>query len=109
MLFMSGFAALDMESQKALHEGDLGAQADVTYGAILHLLEPPALDPSTCWRRLNTASSPTVGDYRAVAEVRERLLGPPWPASTGALCHSLLRPEFGLEVFPTALYPEGDQ
>ena len=46
-----------------------------------------------------------VGDYKAVAEVRERLLGPPWPASTGALCHSLLRPEFGLEVFPTALYP----
>ena len=47
-----------------------------------------------------------MGEYKAVAEVRERLLSPPWPASTGALCHSLLRPEFKLEVFPTALYPE---
>jgi hypothetical protein len=47
-----------------------------------------------------------VGDYKAVAEVRQRLLAPPWPASTGALCQGLLRPEFKLEVFPTALYPE---
>ena len=34
---------------------------------------------------------------------------PPWPASTGAICAGLLRPEFLLEVFPTAVYPEGDQ
>jgi len=109
MLFMSGFAALDMESQKALHEGDLGAQADVTYGAILHLLEHAGLGPEHLLETTEYCVESYVGDYRAVAEVRERLLGPPWPASTGALCHSLLRPEFGLEVFPTALYPEGDQ
>ena len=109
MLFMSGFAALDMKSQKALHEGDLGAQADVTYGAILHLLEHAGLGPAHLLETTEYCVESYVGDYRAVAEVRERLLGPPWPASTGALCHSLLRPEFGLEVFPTALYPEGDQ
>ena len=39
-LFMSGFAALDMETQQALHPGDLAAQAEATYGAILHLLQP---------------------------------------------------------------------
>ncbi len=44
--------------------------------------------------------------YRGVAAVRERMLRAPWPASTGAVCSGLLRPEFLLEVFPTAVVPE---
>ncbi|KRO49989.1 MAG: hypothetical protein ABR73_01065 [Actinobacteria bacterium BACL4 MAG-121001-bin59] len=46
-----------------------------------------------------------LGDYRGVAKVRESLLKRPWPTSTGAICHSLLRPEFLLEVFPLAVLP----
>lgn len=106
MLFMSGFASLDMETQQALHDGDLGAQAEVTYGAIVHLLESEGLSPVDLLETTEYCVESYVGDYKAVADVRERLLSAPWPASTGALCHSLLRPEFGLEVFPTALYPE---
>ena len=48
-----------------------------------------------------------IPEYRAVAPVRERLLSPPWPASTGAICKALLRDEFLLEVFPMALFPAG--
>jgi len=44
-------------------------------------------------------------EYRGVAKVRENLLTKPWPSSTGALCNSLLRPEFLLEVFPLAVLP----
>ncbi|HTW15375.1 MAG TPA: Rid family hydrolase [Nocardioides sp.] len=106
MLFMSGFASLDMETQQALHDGDLGAQAEVTYGAIVHLLESEGLSPVDLLETTEYCVESYVGDYKAVADVRERLLSAPWPASTGALCHSLLRPEFGLEVFPTAVYPE---
>lgn len=106
MLFMSGFAALDMESQKALHDGDLGKQAEVTYGAIMHLLESEGLTATDLLETTEYCVESYVGQYRAVAEVRERLLSAPWPASTGALCQGLLRPEFGLEVFPTALYPQ---
>jgi enamine deaminase RidA (YjgF/YER057c/UK114 family) len=105
-LFMSGFAALDMDTQEALHADDLGAQAEVTFGAILHLLEHAGLGASNLLETTEYCVQSAVGEYKAVAEVRERLLSPPWPASTGALCHSLLRPEFKLEVFPTALYPE---
>ncbi|WP_300678101.1 RidA family protein [Nocardioides sp.] len=105
MLFMSGFASLDMESQKALHDGDLGKQAEVTYGAIVHLLASEGLAVTDLLETTEYCVESYVGDYKAVADVRERLLSAPWPASTGALCHSLLRPEFGLEVFPTALYP----
>ncbi|MFS3126871.1 Rid family hydrolase [Nocardioides sp. Bht2] len=109
-LFMSGFAALDMESQQAVHAGDLGAQAEVTFASILQLLAHAGLGPADLLETTEYCVESAVGDYKAVAEVRERLLGPPWPASTGALCHSLLRPEFLLEVFPTALYPaQADQ
>jgi enamine deaminase RidA (YjgF/YER057c/UK114 family) len=103
---MSGFAALDMETQEALHTGDIGAQAEVTFDSILTLLEHAGLGPANLLETTEYCVESAVGDYRAVAKVRERLLSPPWPASTGALCAALLRPEFLLEVFPTALYPE---
>ena len=45
-LFMSGFASLDMETQQALHPGDLAAQAEETYGTILHLLRYAGLGPA---------------------------------------------------------------
>ena len=41
----------------------------------------------------------------ALAEVRRDLLGPDGPAPTTAVCAGLLRPEFLLEVFPTAVVP----
>ena len=106
-LFMSGFAALDMRTQEALHPGDIGAQAEATYGSVLHLLEHAGLGPADLLTTIEFCVESALRDYRAVAPVRERLLSPPWPASTGAICKALLRPEFLLEVFPTALYPEG--
>ena len=106
-LFMSGFAALDMETQEALYPGDIGKQAEVTYGSILHLLDYAGLGPADLLTTIEFCVESALRDYRAVAPVRERLLSPPWPASTGAICKGLLRPEFLLEVFPTALYPEG--
>ncbi|MQW76765.1 RidA family protein [Nocardioides sp. dk4132] len=104
-LFMSGFAALDMETQEALHPGDIGAQAEVTFEAILHLLKHAGLDASNLLETTEYCVESAIPDYRAVAGVRERLLQSPWPASTGAICQGLLRPEFLLEVFPLALYP----
>jgi enamine deaminase RidA (YjgF/YER057c/UK114 family) len=104
-LYMSGFASLDMESQQAMHPGDLGAQAEVTFGAILHLLEYAGLGPENLLETTEYCTLAALPTYREVAPVRERLLRAPWPASTGAICAELLRPEFMLEVFPTALYP----
>ncbi|MBX6748807.1 MAG: RidA family protein [Micromonosporaceae bacterium] len=108
-LFMSGFAALDMETQEALHPGDLQAQAEATYGTILELLRYAGLGPADLVETTEYCVESALPEYRVVAGVRERLLSPPWPASTGAMCAALLRPEFLLEVFPTALYPEAAQ
>jgi enamine deaminase RidA (YjgF/YER057c/UK114 family) len=104
-LYMSGFAALDMRTQEALHPGDVGAQAEATYGAVLELLAHAGLGPQDLVETTEYCVASALPGYRAVAGVRERLLSPPWPASTGAICAGLLRPELLIEVFPTAVYP----
>jgi enamine deaminase RidA (YjgF/YER057c/UK114 family) len=102
-LYMSGFAALDMDTQEALHPGDIVAQAEVTYQAVLQVLAAAGAGPENLTGTIEFVCPEGLPDYRGVAAVRQRLLRPPWPASTGAVCAGLLRPEFLLEVFPTAV------
>lgn len=106
MLYMSGFAALDMHTQQALHPGDIVGQAETTYGAILQVLAAAGAGPEHLIATVEYVCPDGLAGYREVARVRERMLRAPWPASTGAVCAALLRPEFLLEVFPTALLPE---
>lgn len=106
MLFMSGFGSLDMETQQTLYPGDLGKQAEVTFGAILHLLDYAGLGPADLLSTIEFCVEDALPQYRVVADVRERMLVAPWPASTGAMCKALLREEFLLEVLPTAMYPK---
>ncbi|WP_084518151.1 RidA family protein [Microtetraspora niveoalba] len=105
MLWMSGFAALDMETQRALHPGDVVAQAEVTYDAILQVLEAAGAGPEHLISTIEFVCPEGLADYRGVAGVRKERLRDPWPASTGAICAGLLRPEFLLEVFPAAVLP----
>lgn len=106
MLFMSGFGSLDMATQQALHPGDLGKQAEVTFSAILELLDSAGLGPTDLLSTIEFCVEDALPEYRAVAGVREQMLSAPWPASTGAMCKALLREEFLLEVVPTAMYPK---
>uniref|UniRef100_UPI00404AE9BC RidA family protein n=1 Tax=Candidatus Planktophila sp. TaxID=2175601 RepID=UPI00404AE9BC len=102
-LYMSGFASLDMETQEATHAGDIVAQAQSTYEAILLVLKEAGAGPSDLVNTIEYVVPEGLKEYRGVAGVRENLLSKPWPSSTGALCHSLLRPEFMIEVFPLAV------
>jgi enamine deaminase RidA (YjgF/YER057c/UK114 family) len=104
-LYMSGFASLDMETQEATHAGDIVAQAQSTYEAILLVLNEAGVGPEALVNTIEYVVPKGLKEYRGVAKVRENLLTKPWPSSTGALCHSLLRPEFLLEVFPLAVLP----
>jgi enamine deaminase RidA (YjgF/YER057c/UK114 family) len=101
LLFMSGFGALDLDTQEALYPGDLAAQAEHTYGSILALLDFAGGAAEDLIETIEFVTPAGLPDYRVVAAVRERLLRPPWPASVGAVCGGLLRPEFMLEVIPT--------
>lgn len=103
VLYMSGFASLDMQTQRATNAGDLRAQAQATYLAIQQ-----TMDAAGATQLLSTVEYVTpdaLPKYRDVADVRRELLHEPYPVSTGIVCNALLRSEFMIEVVPTALIP----
>jgi enamine deaminase RidA (YjgF/YER057c/UK114 family) len=104
MLFMSGFAALDMETQEAIFPGDVLAQAEYIYESINKVLAAAGVGPENLIKTIEYVCADALSDYRRVSEVRKRLLREPWPASTGAICSGLLRPEFLIEVDPMAIF-----
>jgi len=103
MLFMSGFAALDPETQEALFPGDVLAQTRYVYESINQVLKAAGGGPENLLKTIEYVCPEGLTDYRRVAEVRKELLREPWPASTGAICSGLLRPEFLIEVDPMAI------
>jgi enamine deaminase RidA (YjgF/YER057c/UK114 family) len=104
MMFMSGFAALDMETQEAIFPGDVLAQTQYIYESINKVLEAAGGGPENLIKTIEYVCTDGLADYRRVSEVRKRLLREPWPASTGAICSGLLRPEFLIEVDPMAIF-----
>ena len=104
MLFMSGQAALDPETERAVHAGDIAAQTDYTYRNIIAVLEAAGLGPENLIKTVEYVTPEGLPRYRETAAVRKELLSEPYPASTGALCHALLRPEFQIEIDPTAMF-----
>jgi enamine deaminase RidA (YjgF/YER057c/UK114 family) len=107
ILYMSGQAALDPETEKAVHPGDVVAQTEYIYANILKVLEAAGLGPQNLVKTVEYVTTPALANYRATAEVRERLLRKPFPASTGVVCEALLRPEFDIEVDPMAVFEQG--
>jgi enamine deaminase RidA (YjgF/YER057c/UK114 family) len=103
MLFMSGQAALDPETETAVHAGDVVAQADYTYRNIVRVLEAVGVGPEQLVQTVEYVTPAGLPRYREVAEVRRQLLREPFPASTGIVCAGLLRPEFEIEVDPLAV------
>lgn len=107
-LFMSGFGALEPATQKAIFEGDLAAQAEYTYAAIAAVLREAGLGedlPYGCVPRLVEYITPdAVARYDEIAEIRRKYFGDT-PALTSVVCSALLRPEFLIEVVPTAVFP----
>lgn len=104
ILYMSGQAALDPLTERAAHAGDVVAQTEYTYKNILEVLGAAGLGPSNLVKTVEFVTAAGLERYRQTAEVRESLLGQPFPASTGVVCEGLLRPEFEIEVDPMAVF-----
>lgn len=104
VLFMSGFAALDPQTQEALFPGDVLAQTEYIYASINQVLKAAGGGPENLIKTIEYVCKEGLSDYRRVAEVRKHALREPWPASTGAICSGLLRPEFLIEVDPMAIF-----
>lgn len=97
-LFLSGLAALDPTTQRAVHEGDIAAQAEFIYGNVLEVVRAAGGHPRSLVRTVEYVTGAGLARYRDTAPVRAGLLSAPYPASTGVVCAGLLRPEFELEV-----------
>jgi enamine deaminase RidA (YjgF/YER057c/UK114 family) len=104
-LHLSGFAALDPETRRPLHAGDVAAQAEVIYAALGDLLAAAGLGPEHLVRTVEYVTPEGLPGYRGVAGVRGRRLSRPYPASTGIVCAGLLRPQLLLAVDATAVCP----
>ena len=103
LLFMSGQGSLDPATERVLHDGDVVAQAEYTYGNVLKVLEAAGAGPQHLVKTIEYVTPSALPRYRDVAKVREKLLRAPWPASTGLICEALLRPEMQIEIDPFAV------
>ncbi|GAA4082770.1 RidA family protein [Nonomuraea soli] len=102
-LFMSGFGALEPATQRAIFDGDLEAQAEFTYAAIATVLREAGLTGESVVRLVEYVTPDGVAKYPEIAAIRERYF-PGRPALTSVVCSALLRPEFLIEVVPTAVF-----
>lgn len=105
ILFMSGQAALDPATEQAMHAGDVAAQAEYTYTNIIEVVRAAGGGPEHLVKTIEYVTPAGLPRYREVAGVRDRVLRSPYPASTGAVCEALLRPEFEIEIDPLAILP----
>jgi enamine deaminase RidA (YjgF/YER057c/UK114 family) len=107
MLFIAGHTALDPESGAPMHAGDVGAQAAYVYGNILRVVAAAGGGPEHLAKTIEYITPAALERYREVAGVRSRILRAPFPASTGCVCETLLRPECQIEVDSLAIIPRG--
>ncbi|MGQ0653089.1 MAG: Rid family hydrolase [Betaproteobacteria bacterium] len=103
LLFMSGQGSLDPATERVLHDGDVVAQAEYTYGNVVKVLEAAGAGPQNLVKTIEYVTPAALARYRDVARVRAKLLREPWPASTGLICEALLRPEMQIEIDPFAV------
>lgn len=103
LLFMSGQGSLDPATERVVHDGDVVAQAEYTYGNIIKVLQAAGAGPQNLVKTIEYVTPAGLPRYRDVAKVREKLLREPWPASTGLICEALLRPEMQIEIDPFAV------
>ncbi len=95
VLFGSGFAALDLETQVALHPGDVGAQTRATYESVDVVLQAAGIG----WEQVVSSVEYLCPGVTPAAVAAAR----PPVAHTTIGCAGLLRPEFLIEVVPTAV------
>ncbi len=108
LLVMSGQAALDVETEQAVHAGDVVEQTRFTYQNIIRVLEAAGLGAEHLVRTVEYLTPAGLPRARETAAVRRELLGDPYPTATGVTCSALLRPEFEIEIDPFAVFPDRD-
>lgn len=103
LVYVSAVDSLAAGNPYGNASGGLEPAADAAYRAMLEVVHAAGAETQHIVQTLEFVTANALADYRAVADVRRRRLLPPWPASVGAVCHSLAMPTGRLAVLSTAL------
>lgn len=98
LLFISGTTAFNMSTGETVAEGDIGGQAEFVYGEIAAICEMAGTSIDNLVKTVEYVTPEGIDGYRAVGDVRQRVLGRPFPASTGVVVAGLLSRRWLIEV-----------
>ncbi|MDG2114693.1 MAG: RidA family protein [Actinomycetota bacterium] len=103
IVYVSRTTAWDPATGGTVGEGDIGAQAEFVYDQIRQVLEAAGGGIDDLVKTIEYVTPAALAGYRDVNTVRERVLGRPFPASTGVAVNSLLSRDWLIEVEAVAV------
>ena len=105
LLFVSGMAAFNPETNATEHVGDVIAQSRYVYEHMALLLEAAGGSLENVVKTVEYVAPAGREAYPRSGRVRTELFGRPYPASTGVICQRLLRSDLLIEVDAVAVLP----
>lgn len=97
ILALSGCVATD-ENHRTVHAGNLEAQTRYIYEMVKGILEKAGASFNDVIKTVDYISPQAVKDYLVTAQIRREYFKDNYPAATGIVVHSLLRPDWLIEI-----------
>ena len=97
ILVISGTVATD-ENHRTLYAGNLAAQMRYIYETVKGLLEKAGASFDDVIKTTDYIAPQAVPDYVKTAEIRREYFKGNYPAASGVVVHSLLRPDWLIEI-----------
>jgi aminoacrylate peracid reductase len=102
ILFISGTVATD-ENHRTVHPGNLEAQVRYIYESVKKVLEKAGASFDDVVKTTDYITPQAVADYVKTADIRREYFKDNYSAATGVVVHSLLRPDWLIEIDFTAV------
>lgn len=97
ILVISGTVATD-DNHRTLYAGDLQAQMRYIYETVKGLLEKAGASFDDVVKTTDYITPQAVADYAKTADIRREYFKNNYPVGTGIVVHSLLRPDWLIEI-----------
>lgn len=108
LVFISGTTAWDPATNDTVAPGDIAGQAEYIYDQIAQVCTAAGTSIDRLIKTIEYVAPDGLDRYREVGRIRERVLGRPFPASTGVVVAGLLSRKWMIEVEAVALLPESE-
>lgn len=102
MLFLSGITAVDPVTGKVI-KGDLEAQTRMVFQNIKDILEAAGATLDDVVKTTDYITPAALPSYKVTADVRREFFKDNFPAATGVIIHSLIRPDMLIEIDAVAV------